>query len=172
MNKDNKELIKQYQLIKEAFEPDTSPESGVVGSAKGLFDFMQKHLNDVLDEEIPKRVKAAPLYFTYEGDATNLRQNMENLFNNILKHAAEEGEYTLEYWKHPVGEQPRSAMQAFDDGVTGSIHDLVWDSIITSIMAIREILDILEKVYAPTLIDVLDTENLKKILTPNFNERG
>jgi len=46
MNKDNKELIKQYQLIKEAFEPDTSPESGVVGPVKETFFSIKKLIDN------------------------------------------------------------------------------------------------------------------------------
>jgi len=164
-NKDNKELIKQYQLIKEAFEPDSSPESNVSGPAKQFVTM----LNDTWDDVWAKRPDS--IYDRLDDGRDHLLDIFNLLKGSISKEFKKHAENAISMYEYvrqgdPLADMPPWPQEealdyATDIAMDDFAYPLFWFE-----KNLRELLNYVETFHKITEQEgrFLDREKIKKIL--------
>jgi len=165
MNKDNKKLTELYNIIQEAFEPDSSPESNVVGPAKELFNL----LKEIADKTIRQEIRDEPLVdeplVDERGTYEEYYDDLDDVINKVIKKITSKGYESFLYFydgdpdvgvEIEDGEEyaiiPGFGTDAVDVG-----HEAILDTMTDALRIIH--------VYARTLDILYD------ILKANFNRR-
>jgi len=164
-NKDNKELIKQYQLIKEAFEPDSSPESNVSGPAKQFVTM----LNDTWDDVWAKRPDS--IYDRLDDGRDHLLDIFNLLKGSISKEFKKHAENAISMYEYVRQGDPLADMPPMDqEEALDLASDIIMDDITQPLHrfagGLRELLNWVETFHEMTeqAGRGLDKEKIKKIL--------